>query len=129
MITNLIKYIFFTLLLNPMILVGIAVGAYIMRHYNFNNIQLIIYNKNLIFLVLSSAFLYAVLFTHVYYINSTRINWQATLGKIFSHIITVFISAVITCTIIFIVSHATNGKIDSYLRNRRPKTTVSSTRN
>ncbi len=129
MITDLIKYIFFTLLLNPMILVGIAVGSYVMRHYNFGNIQHIIYNKNLIFAVVSVSFLYAILFTHVYHVNSTRINWNATFAKTFSHIFTVCISAICTCFIIFIISHTTNGKMDSYLRNRRPKTTINSTRN
>ena len=129
MITDFIKFIFFTLILNPMILVGIVVGAYVMRHYNFNNIQFVIYNKNLIFLVLSSAFLYAALFTHVYHINSTRINWRATLGKVFPHIITALISAIITCFVIFVISHATNGKMDAYLRNRHPRITINSTRN
>ena len=129
MITDLIKYIFFTLLLNPMILVGIAVGSYIMRHYNSGNIQYIIYNKNLIFAITSASFLYAVLFTHVYHVNSTRINWRATFAKTFSHIFTICISAICACFIIFIISHATNGKMDAYLRNRRPKTTINSTIN
>lgn len=127
MITDFIKFIFFTLILNPMILVGIAVGTYIMRHYNFNNIQFVIYNKKLILFILTSAFLYALLFTHVYYINSTRINWRATLGKIFPHIFTALISAFITCFAIFVISHSTNGKLDAYLRNRHPRTTINST--
>ncbi|MBR1600431.1 MAG: hypothetical protein IJ677_02510, partial [Alphaproteobacteria bacterium] len=124
MITDFIKYVFFTLLLNPMILVGIAIGVYIMRHYNYSNIHYIINNKALIFTILSSSFLYATLFTHVYHINSTRINWTATLGKIFLHIFTIFISATCTCCVIYTLSHVTYGKIDAYLRNKRPITTV-----
>lgn len=129
MIINFIKYILFTLLLNPMILVGIAVGAYIMRHYNSGNIIYVVYNKNLIFTVLSAAFLYTVTFTHVYHINSTRVNWSATLGKIYSHLFTVFISAFFACCTIYIMSHITGGEMDSYLRNKRPRTTVSVNQN
>lgn len=129
MIINFIKYILFTLLLNPMILVGIAVGVYVMRHYNSGNIMYVIYNKKLILTVLSAAFLYAITFTHVYHINSTHINWPATIGKIFPHLFMVFISALCACCTIYIISHITNGEIDSYLRNKRPRTTVSVNQN
>jgi len=124
MIVNFIKYILFTLLLNPMILIGIALGVYVMRHYNSSNIMYVIYNKKLILTVLSAVFLYAITFTHVYHINSTHINWPATIGKIFPHLFMVFISALFTCGSIYIISHITNGEIDSYLRNKRPHTTV-----
>ena len=125
MITDFIKYILFTLIINPMILVGITVGAYIMHYYCFDNLHYILVNQKLILFVLCSALLYAVAFTHVYKNNSTRINWPATLSKIFSHLFTIAITAVCTCCVIYVLNGISGGKMDSYLRYKRVPTAVS----
>lgn len=125
MITDLIKYILFSLLINPMIVVGIVVGAYVMHYYNFDNLHYILVNQKLIMFILCSAVLYAVAFTHVYYTNSVRINWKATLSKIFSHLFTIAVAALFTCSLIYIINGISGGKMDSYLRYKRVPTAVS----
>lgn len=118
MITQFMKYIFITLLLNPMILIGIAGGVYIMRWYGFANLDLIIYNKLAIFVPLASAFLYAIAFTHVYHVNSTRVNWVATFGKTFQHLLTIVFVAFCTCCVLHVCNHLSAGKLDTYLRHK-----------
>lgn len=124
MIINLIKYVLFSLLINPMILVGIVVGTYVMHYYNFDNLHYILVNQKLILFVFCSAVLYAVTFTHVYYTNSVRINWKATLCTIFSHLFTIFITTLFTCSFIYMMNNISGGKLDSYLRYKRPPTTI-----
>lgn len=125
MITKFLKFILFSLLINPMIIVGIVVGIYVMHYYNFDNLHYILVNKKLILFVFCSALLYAVTFSHVYYPNSSRINWTATLGKVIPHLFTVVIAALFTCSLIYIANGISGGKLDSYLRYRRVPSHVS----
>lgn len=116
MITDLIKLIVATIILNPLALIGIAGGVYIMHFYQLADLQYAIYDKYVIIVPIVTAFLYAVLFKHVYDGPTNKVLWGATIAKTLSYWFNIVFAAACTCAIIYAVNYGFGGKLDSYLR-------------
>lgn len=116
MIKDLIKLIFATIIFNPMALLGIAGGVYLMRYYGVDNMLEAINNRYLIGIPVAAAFLYAILFKHIYKVDTTKINWIATIMSTVNHLLAIVFAAACTCVIIYSIEYGFGDKLDDYLR-------------
>ena len=122
-LVDLLKFIA-QIVMNPMALIGIALGGYVMYNKDTVYIQYIIANPELYaahILGIAWAFtlLYAVLFNRVYKIDGKKIDWWGTFTSSFWHLFVVISMACVTCAIYWAVSFHWGTNIDRYARNQR----------
>ncbi len=122
MFGDIIKIIFKVIILNPMALIGIACGYYIMANDGMSYIHQIMskpdeYLPQTLGVLWLIALFYAILFRPVYHIDSTKINWKKTFGSSFEHLIIIACAAFITCIIINTANIDLSTKFDRYAKN------------
>lgn len=122
MISEFIKMIFKVIILNPMALIGIACGYYIMANNGMDYIHQIMgdpqtYLPQTLGVLWLIALFYAILFRPVYHIDSDKINWKKTFGSSFEHLTIMACAAFITCIIINTANIDLSTKFDRYARN------------
>ena len=119
MISSFLSFITRTIILNPMAIVGIAIGAYIMHTYSLEAIQILVTSPYIWGGLFVIALLYACIFKHVYYLNSKQIDWWSTIKSSLSHLLTIVLAIIFTCIIIFAYNYAFADKLDAYLRYKK----------
>lgn len=129
MIADFIKFIFRVIILNPMALIGVAVGIYIMQNGGIAYLQQIVdepkaYVPQILGGLWVIALLYALLFKHVYHIDGKKINWWGTFTSSFWHLFTILLAAVFTCVIYWCTGYEWGDKLDRYARNQRMQDTL-----
>ena len=129
MITDFIKFIFRVIILNPMALIGIAVGIYIMHDKGMNYFQQVLDNPRVYAVqalgaLWGVAVVYALLFKHVYQIDGKKINWWGTFTGSFWHLFTILLAAFFTCIIYWSVTYDWATKLDRYARNQQVQDTL-----
>ena len=117
MISGFIRFIFRTLILDPMTFIGFFGGIYIMLTYPTENIHQLAVSPYLYASVFAVALLYALFFKHVYHPNSTKINWLATIQSSFKHFLTILLAAVFAGIIVYAINYGFGHKLDNYVRN------------
>ena len=129
MISDFIKFVFRVIILNPMALIGIAVGVYIMHGDGMNYFQQImdnprVYAVQAIGVLWGIAAVYALLFKHVYQIDGKKINWFGTLTSSVWHLLTILLAIGFTCVIYWSVTYDWGTKLDRYARNQKVQDTL-----
>ena len=119
MISAFFSFITRAIILNPMAIIGIVIGAYCMHTYTLEALKILALSPYIWGGLFAIALLYACLFQHVYYLNSKQIDWWATIKSSFTHLITIVIAIVLTCIIIFAYNYAFADKLDAYLRYKK----------
>ncbi len=105
---------------NPLIIAGIALASYYKFTYPLPIIKLIFTHAWIPYAIIAGIGLgYAVLIKHIYYPNTKRINWGATLLRTFSHIFTIAIAAALTFGVLCAWDYIGVGKLDDYLRYKK----------
>ena len=117
MISGFIRFIFRTLILDPMACIGFGGGLFIMLTYPTENVHQLAASPYLYGVVFVIALLYALLFKHVYHSNSTKVNWMATLQSSFKHFLTILFAAVCAGIIVYAINYGFGHKLDNYVRN------------
>ena len=119
MFSSIFSFIVRTIILEPMALIGIAVA--IVGWYYFDPSLFILYAQRPVSyaVLFGIAFLYAILFKHVYYPNSRKINWLATIQGSIGHFITIIIATVLTIAIIYAINYSFGENLDKYLRHQK----------
>ncbi len=129
MISDFIKFILRVVILNPMALIGVALGFYIMHDKGIDYLHQIVddpktYAVQAIGVLWGIAALYALLFKHVYHIDGKKINWWGTLTSSIWHLLTILLAAALTCVIYWSVSYDWGDKLDRYARNQKVQDTL-----
>lgn len=101
MIQGLIALITSGVLLNPMVILGIAGGVYIMQSFTESEIIELFRNSDFYLGMFAIAFLFAFFFEKVYHKDRKSINWSAIFGVTFGRFVSLFIAVVFTCLFIF----------------------------
>ena len=110
------NFIFRTIILNPMAMIGIVIGWYLMYRYGAENLQYVYTNPVVYAAIWGVSLLYALLFQHVYKPNTTQIDWWGTFVSSFNHAFNIVISVVLTCIIIYCLHYSFGSELDKYLR-------------
>lgn len=116
MITDIFKFIFRTIILNPMAIIGIVLGYFVMQYYGVSNIPTLLKMPIVYGGLFAVALLYALLFKHVYKEDSVKVDWLATIFSSFGHMFNIILAVIFTCAIIFSINYGFPEKLDSYLR-------------
>lgn len=117
MITSFIRFIFRNLILEPMAFIGFGGGLFIMLTYPTQNIHQLAESPYLYGAIFAIALLYALLFKHIYHINSNQVNWVATIQSSFKHFLTIIFAAVCAGIIVYAINYGFVDKVDLYARN------------
>lgn len=104
-------------ILNPMAMAGVGAGLYIMFNYGAQNLMFLAKSPYVYGAIWLFSLLYALLFKHVYYVDSNKINWWATIKSSFSHMFTILFATACTCMIVFAANYGFGEKLDKYLRH------------
>ena len=62
---------------------------------------------------------YALIFKHVYYPNSKRINWWATIKSSIGHLFVIIVAAALTFVVLYAWDYAFTRELDNYLRYKK----------
>lgn len=92
------------IILNPMVLLGIIGGCYMMRTMESEKIHALFANPLFYVALLLLTTIYTLVLHRVYHADGTHINWKATTGGIFTRFITLIIAIVFSCLLIFTIS-------------------------
>ena len=106
MIRGLIALLNSGMLLNPMILLGIIGGAWIMHNFSEDEIMELFQNTDFYTGLFGVAFLFAFIFERAYFPDEKGIDWKSTLATACGRFITLLITLVFTCLFIFSFSFA-----------------------
>lgn len=106
MIRGLIALLNSGILLNPMILLGIIGGAWIMHNFSEDEIMKLFGNTDFYTGLFGVAFLFAFIFERTYFPDEKGIDWKSTLSVACGRFITLLITLVFTCLFIFSFSFA-----------------------
>lgn len=117
---GLISLIVRTIVLNPMIVAGIALACYYKFTYSWQVIKLIFTAAWVPYAIMVGiALAYTLLFKHVYYPNSKRINWWATTKSSVFHFLTIALVVGLTLLILHIWDSSSAQNLDDYLRYKK----------
>ena len=110
------------IILNPMALIGIACGCYIMMNNGMDYINQILkdpktYLPQAFGILWGICIAYAILFRPVYKTDEKKIDWKKTFNSSFEHLIVILCTAVFTCLIINAAHIDLSDKIDRYAKN------------
>lgn len=109
--------LFFT---NPIIIAGIAFAAYYKFTYAPQIIKYVFTNSWVPYAFIAAlGFLYAVLVKHVYYPNSKKVDWKATILSSFTYMFTIILAIVFTFAVLYAWDYAFTEKLDNYLRYKK----------
>ena len=119
MISSIFSLIVRTIILNPMALLGIFVAVF--GWYHESPAVLIAYAKRPITyaVLFAIALLHSLLFGHVYYVNSKKINWLATIQSSIGQFMTIIVATALTVAIIYAVNYSLGENLDNYLRYKK----------
>lgn len=126
MIYGLIRFIFKGIIFNPMALLGIACGYFIMKYYGIDNIDILLTMPAVYGALIGIAFLYALAFRHVYKPDSAEIDWVGTALGSFKCLFDIILAAAVTCGVIYAMNYGVYDKVDSYLRHNDTTQTATS---
>ena len=118
--TNLIAFIIRTIIMNPTVILGVVFAAYYKFSYPPHIVRLIFTSAWVPYAVLGGlALLYTILFKHVYYPNTKRVNWFATLKSSVGHLFVMAVSAACAFAIFYAWDYAFARELDDYLRYKK----------
>lgn len=104
MIKGLIALITSGILLNPMVILGIICGTYIMSTFSESAVLELFKNAYFYEGMFAVAFLFAFFFEKEYTAGGKKINWKAIAGIAFGRFITLLITVFIVCLCIFSIT-------------------------
>lgn len=87
--------------MNPMVILGIAIGSYIMHFFSENEVIELFKNKNFYTALFILAFMFAFFFERVYHPGGKNINWKALFGITMGRFLTLVITIAFTVLFIF----------------------------
>lgn len=119
MISSIFSFIIRTIILEPMVLIGIAIA--VTGWYGYDPSLFILYAKRPITYgaLFAIALLYSLIFRHVYFPNSKRVDWWATINSSVWNFLTIIVATVLTIAIIFAINYSFGENLDKYLRNQK----------
>lgn len=124
MIGQLIKAI-----LNPMVLIGIACGGYIMMNNGMDYINQILsdpitYFPQTLGIIWCVSLFYATLFKPVYRTDTNKVNWLKTFLSSFNYLTIIGFSAALTCFILSTAKVDLSDRFDRYAQNIKVQDTL-----
>lgn len=119
MISDLFSFIVRFVILNPMALIGVCCGSYAMLIYGTDGVESLVTSVNIYGYAFIIALLYALLFKHIYYQNSDKIDWWATIKSSIEHMLTLLFAAACGMIIIYAINFGIGNKLDKYVRHEK----------
>ena len=117
---GLISFFVRTVVMNPTVIFGILFAAYYKFTYSPQVVKLIFTSAWIPYAIIAGIGLaYALLFKHVYYPNSKRINWWATITSSIGHMVVIALATVLTFVVLYAWDYAFARELDNYLRYKK----------
>ncbi len=103
------------ILLNPMILLGIAVASYIMFSLSMEDVGNLLKNRLLYISFLIIATMFTVAFKRIYRTGGEKTNWRATAGEILNQFLTLTSAMLLCCLLLYILGVGSGDEIAAHL--------------
>ena len=113
-----------SILLNPIVLIGLGISWYIIFYYGLDNYRQLMSVPYIYVALWGICLLYALLLKHVYVPNSSKIDWWATFKSSFGHLIVMLVTIVIACASYYLLQDDWATKLDRYARNQKVQDTL-----
>jgi hypothetical protein len=119
MITDIFSFIIRYVILNPMALIGVCCGSYFMLTYGESNFETFITSPEPYGAAYAIALFYALAFRHIYYPESEKVDWWATVKSSVNHFLTLLFAAACGAIIIYGLNYGLGHKLDKYVRHEK----------
>jgi hypothetical protein len=117
---SIIAFFIRTIILNPTVILGIVIAGYYKFNYQPEVVKLIFTSAWIPYAIMvGAALLYALFFKHIYYPNSKRINWWATIKSSIGHLFVIALSTALTFVVLYAWDYAFTRELDNYLRYKK----------
>ncbi len=117
---NLIAFLIRTVVLNPTVIFGIIIAGYYKFTYPPQVVELIFTKAWIPYAIMGGVALgYALIFKHVYYPNSKRVNWWATIKSSIGHFFVIAVAMALTFVVLYAWDYAFTRELDNYLRYKK----------
>ena len=91
------KEILNNIILNPMLLLGLSYGFYITNIMNETQIKILLHSPKFYGTAFIVSICYVLIFRRIYVEGGAKINWKATIKKIFDRFIALVIAVILGC--------------------------------
>lgn len=119
MFSSIFSFIVRYIILNPMALVGMCGGIYAMLTYDIAGLIAVVSSPYTYLTAFAIALLYALIFQHVYYPNSQKIDWWSTITSSIHHMTVLLVAAACGIALVYIINSDFDTKIDKYIRRKK----------
>ena len=113
-----------SIILHPLVLIGLALAGYFLINYGLSSYGQFINNPFYYLCIWGIAVVYAFIFRHVYYPESTKVNWWKTFTSTFAHTLVIMLTIVVSCIIYYFADNNWGERIDRYARNQKTQDTL-----
>lgn len=113
-----------SILLNPIVLIGLGISWYIVFYYGLANYRQLIAIPYLYVALWGICLMYALILKHEYVPNSSKVDWWATFKSSFGHLIVMLVTIVIACLAFYVSQDNWGEKLDRYARNQKVQDTL-----
>lgn len=103
------------ILLNPMILLGIAIATYIMFSLSMEDVGNLLKNRLLYISLLIVATVFTIAFKRIYRTGGEKTNWHATAGEILSQFLMLTSAMILFCLLLYILGVGSGDEIAAHL--------------
>ena len=90
-----------------------------MLTYGMVGINIVISSPYTYIAAFTIALLYALIFQHIYYPNSQKIDWWSTIKSSVNHLFVLLIAVACGMALVYIINSDFDNKIDKYIRRKK----------
>ncbi len=114
----------FSILLNPIVLIGLGISWYVIFHYGLENYRQLLALPQVYVALWGICLVYALTLKHVYIPNSNKIDWWGTFKSSFGHLLVMLVTIVVACAVFYVSQDNWGEKLDRYARNQKVQDTL-----
>ncbi len=114
----------FSILLNPIVLIGLGISGYIIFYYGLQNYRQLASIPYVYVALWGICLIYALVLKHEYIPNSNKVDWWATFKSSFGHLIVLMLTIVVACGAYYVSQDNWGEKLDRYARNQKVQDTL-----
>lgn len=108
MIKGIISLITSGIIFNPMVLLGVIIGFYVMGTMSTAEIKHLFSQPIVYGALFTVALIFTCLFKREYYAGASRINWKATIGGVFGQFFRCLFAIIMSCLFAITFNYGTD---------------------
>lgn len=119
MIKGIISLITSGIIFNPMVLLGVVIGFYVMGTMSAEEIKQLFMQPVVYGALFVIAFVFTCIFKREYYSGASRVNWKATFGGVFGQFFRCLFAIAMSCLFVLAFDYGTSDEAAEKVKSNK----------